>query len=68
MPLTFFLILFGMIGTYLVLIELAKSLFYKAENRPHRQRPTREERHERHITRRATRFVRHHPPGEASRN
>jgi hypothetical protein len=66
LPLSFFLILFGMIGTYLVLIEFAKSRFYRAENRPHRPRPTREERHVRHVTRRAARFVRHHPAGEAS--
>ena len=57
LPLTFFLILLGMIGTYLVLIEFAKSRFYRTENHPHRTRPTHDERHERRVARRAARFV-----------
>jgi Mg2+-importing ATPase len=59
LPVAFFLILLGMIGTYLVLIELAKARFYRAENRPRRQPPTHAERHARHVTRRAARFVHH---------
>jgi P-type Mg2+ transporter len=65
LPVAFFLILLGMIGTYLVLIELAKARFYRAENRPRRQRPTRAERHTRHVSRRAARFVLHE--GRATR-
>ena len=59
LPVAFFLILVGMIGVYLGLIEFAKARFYAAENRPHRRRPTVDERHRRRVTRRAERFVRH---------
>lgn len=62
LPLAFFLILLGMIGTYLFLIEVAKARFYSAEARPHRRRPTRQERRQRHVTRRAARFIRHDRP------
>lgn len=57
LPLTFFLILLGMIGTYLVLIEFAKSRFYRAELHPQRTRPTHDERHNRRVASRAARFV-----------
>ena len=61
LPAAFFLILVGMIGAYLVLIELAKSRFYAAENHPRRQRPTQRERHEKRLAHRAARFLKHLP-------
>jgi Mg2+-importing ATPase len=66
LPLRFFLILLGMIGTYIVLVEFAKSRFYAA--RPHTRRSplTPEERALRSIRRRAARFV-HHPLSPAGR-
>ncbi|HUZ09940.1 MAG TPA: magnesium-translocating P-type ATPase [Acidimicrobiales bacterium] len=61
LPATFFLLLFAMVVLYLLLVELAKSRFYRA---PHaRSEPlasTHAERMERRIRRRASRFV-HHP-------
>ena len=65
LPAAFFLILVGMIGIYLGLIEFAKARFYAAENRPHRQRPTVDERHQHRVKRRAARFVHHEPPFRA---
>ncbi|MCU1368263.1 MAG: mgtA, partial [Ilumatobacteraceae bacterium] len=59
LPVAFFLILLGMIGVYLVLIEAAKARFYKAEARRAVQRPTPQQRHEHRIVRRAARFSRH---------
>ena len=59
LPLAFFLILIGMIGLYLVLIETAKARFYSSQDRPHRHRRSHQERHEHRIVRRASRFVRH---------
>ena len=60
LPTTFFLLLLGMIVAYLVLVELAKTRFYRA---PHARTPqppaTRHERLERRIQRRAARFVHH---------
>jgi Mg2+-importing ATPase len=66
LPLSFFLILLGMIGTYIVLVEAAKSRFYAAQ--PHRPRParSREQRAARDIRRRAARFV-HHSTGASRR-
>lgn len=66
LPLRFFLILLGMIGTYLVLVELAKSRFYATH--PHHSRPptTHEERTLRSIRRRGARFI-HHIGPHASR-
>ena len=49
LPLSFFLILVGMIATYLVLVELAKSRFYAAQAHPHRAPLTHEQRHQRHL-------------------
>ena len=59
LPLTFFLILVGMILTYLVLVELVKARFYEIQGRPQRARPTRDERRSRHVLRRARRFLQH---------
>ena len=56
LPLSFFLILIGMIVTYLVLVEIAKSRFY-AVHTPRRPQVTHDQRHERHIARRARRFT-----------
>jgi hypothetical protein len=49
-----------MIATYLLLVEVAKRRFYAAQAHPHRPRPTSQQRHQRHIQRRAARFI-HHP-------
>jgi Mg2+-importing ATPase len=57
LPLEFFLILIGMIGGYLVLIEAAKARFYAAEQHPRRDRSTTQQRHEHRIIRRAARFT-----------
>ena len=57
LPLAFFLILVGMIVGYLVLVEVVKARFYAFERRPERTHPTAEERHHRHVRRRAHRFV-----------
>jgi Mg2+-importing ATPase len=59
LPISFFLILLGMILAYLVLVEFAKSRFYAAQRHSIRTPPTREQRHEHRIRRRAHRFVRH---------
>jgi Mg2+-importing ATPase len=60
LPVSFFLILLGMIATYLLLVEFAKRGFYAVQPRPRRPRPTQPQRHQRHIQRRAARFI-HHP-------
>ena len=73
LPLSFFLILMGMIVTYLVLVELAKSRFYAAQAHPRRPPITHDQRHERHVARRARRFTHHvavrgtHAPDRRSR-
>ncbi len=58
LPTTFFLLLFGMVVFYLLLVELAKARFYRI---PHAQTPrppsTHTEKLERRIRRRASRFV-----------
>jgi len=58
LPPTFFLLLFAMVVVYLLLVELAKTRFYRA---PHARTPrppsTHTERLERRIRRRASRFV-----------
>jgi Mg2+-importing ATPase len=59
LPLSFFLILVGMIITYLVLIEMVKARFFAAQEHPHRTRPTHEQRHEHRVRRRANRFATH---------
>jgi P-type Mg2+ transporter len=66
LPTTFFLLLFAMVAVYLLLVELAKTRFYRA---PHAQTPrpaiTHAERLERRIRRRASRFIRHSGGGIA---
>ena len=58
LPATFFLLLFGMVVFYLLLVELAKTRFYRA---PHARTPrpasTHAERLERRIHRRVSRFI-----------
>ena len=62
LPTTFFLILFGMVLVYLLLVELAKTRFYRAPATPVSRRvPTHAQRLERRIRRRASRFSRHLP-------
>ena len=60
LPATFFLILFGMVVVYLLLVELAKTRFYRV---PHAKSPriasTHLERLERRIRRRMFRFIPH---------
>jgi len=73
LPTKFFLLLFGMVVVYLLLVELAKTRFYRA---PHVRTPrpptTHAERLERRVRRRASRFVhlptavRDTPPGTGS--
>ena len=60
LPATFFLILFAMVVVYLILVELAKTRFYRTPH-PHTPRPpsTHTQRLERRIRRRAARFIRH---------
>jgi Mg2+-importing ATPase len=59
LPTTFFLLLFGMVVFYLVLVELAKARFYRP---PHARSPrppsTHTQRVERLVRRRASRFIR----------
>ena len=57
LPLAFFLILLAMVAMYLVLVELVKARFYAIQGRPHRSRPTHEQRRHRHLRRRASRFT-----------
>ncbi len=60
LPLEFFLILVGMIAAYLVLAEVVKARFYKVQSRPRKDKPTRADRHQHHVRRRAARFRRVH--------
>ena len=66
LPASFFLLLVGMVVVYLLLVELAKTRFYRA---PHARTPrppsTHAERLERRIRRRAGRFIRHPSMGLA---
>jgi len=68
LPLRFFLILVGMIGSYLVLVEVVKSRFYAVHPHPRRAPTTDEERHRRTIHRRAARFVHHSAPAPRRRS
>jgi P-type Mg2+ transporter len=68
LPMAYFFILFGMVGVYLVLIEAAKSRFYRAGHQPSRRQRTEIERHEHRVRRRAARFVRHVPPPTPTRS
>ncbi|MEO8697980.1 MAG: cation transporting ATPase C-terminal domain-containing protein [Acidimicrobiales bacterium] len=65
LPISFFLILVGMIITYLALVEVAKSRFYAAQAHPHRTALTHEQRRQRRIARRAVRYVRHSSKGSS---
>lgn len=59
---SFFLILFGMVVTYLVMVELAKARFYRIPHERTSRLPcTHAERLERSFRRRASRFVRFGP-------
>jgi len=63
LPPVFFLILLGMVLTYLALVEAAKARFYTAHPFAFVKRPsTSVQRLERRILRRAARFVHHGPP------
>ena len=69
LPTTFFLILFGMVVVYLVLVELAKTRFYRLPHaRTTRPPSTHAERLERRIRRRASRFIRHPAQGSETAN
>lgn len=60
LPPVFFLILLGMILTYLVLVEFAKSRFYAARPTPPSRVPASpEERHAQRLRRRSGRFIHH---------
>ena len=59
LPLAFFLILLGMIATYILLVEAVKARFYAIERRPLAPPATHDERRSRHISRRARRFTEH---------
>jgi P-type Mg2+ transporter len=58
LPAAFFGLLAGMVVAYLLLVELAKTRFYRAA-RPKRHESTHAQRLERRILRRASRFIRH---------
>lgn len=62
LPIAFFLILLGMIGAYLVLIEAAKSWFYRVGHSPIELQRSDLERHEHRVRRRAARFLHHGAP------
>ena len=68
LPLAFFLILLGMIASYLVLVEFVKARFYAIQGRPKSTPPTHEELHGRHVRRRARRFIQHTGTGPATRS
>jgi len=59
LPISFFLILLGMIATYLLLVEIVKRRFYAVQAHPRRPRLSKRQRHLRHIQRRAARFTHH---------
>ena len=68
LPTTFFLILFGMVVAYLVLVELAKTRFYRSPRvRTTAPAISPEQRHQRHIRRRAARFVHVVPRADGDR-
>jgi P-type Mg2+ transporter len=63
LPPVFFLILFGMVVTYLGLVEAAKIAFYAVHPRPFSKAPTTSrERHMRRVFRRLSLFSRHGAP------
>ena len=58
-PISFFLILVAMILVYLTLVEFAKSRFYPVHAHTRRAPLTHQQRHQRHVRRRAARYARH---------
>jgi len=62
LPLSFFLILVGMVLAYLLPVEVAKGRFYAAQAHPARTPPTHEERLDHRVRRYAYRFTRHEGP------
>jgi Mg2+-importing ATPase len=62
LPTAFFLLLFAMVVVYLLLVELAKTQFYRVHPHARRAASTHTQRLERRIRRRASRFIRHPPP------
>jgi len=62
LPISFFLILIGMIATYLLLVEVVKGRFYAVQAHPRRPRATQQQRHQRRVQRRAARFIHHAAP------
>ena len=68
LPISFFLILIGMIVAYLVLVETVKSRFYDAQNRALPTPLTHEQRHQRRVARRAARFTHVLPPSATRRS
>lgn len=62
LPISFFLVLVGMIVTYLMLVEIAKRRFYTSQTNPRRRQPTGLQRQRHRLARRAARFVHHQPP------
>jgi Mg2+-importing ATPase len=63
LPTAFFLLLFALVVVYLLLVELAKSQFYRVHPHGPRAATTHAQRLERRIRRRASRFIHHPPPG-----
>jgi len=69
LPLSFFLLLVGMIVAYLFLVESAKGRFYARHGHPGRAPVTHHDRHRRRVARRASRYVHHvAPPGRRRRS
>ena len=62
LPTKFFLLLFAMVVVYLILVELAKTRFYRAAHARRPPTPSRTDRMDRRIRRRASRFVHHTAP------
>jgi P-type Mg2+ transporter len=62
LPVSFFLILLGMIATYLLLVEIVKRRFYAVQAHPRRPPATHQGRRQRCIQRRAARFTHHAAP------
>jgi Mg2+-importing ATPase len=65
LPISFFLILLGMIATYLLLVEIVKRRFYAVQAHPRRPPATHQQRRQRRIQRRAARFTQHATPHSA---
>ena len=57
LPIAFFLVLLGLLASYLVLVEFVRARFYAVQARSQPAPPTHEERRHRHIRRRARRFT-----------